>query len=321
MSDSFLLAATQAAPVYLDAAASLVKACNLIEEAGRKGADLIAFGETWLPGYPFFAFSGPSVTRWEAAEAYLSTAIEIPGKETDQLCAAAKAENVDVVIGVAELDQRTKGTTYCTMLSIGREGLILGSHRKLKPTMEERIVWGEGAGDDLHVYERPYARTSALACWEHQMCLPGYALMAQGTQVHVAGWPGGDPETPPEPPAALWARQELLSRAFAAQGACYVVASGGLITPGDVPQRFRSLAYKGSGGTMIIDPRGEVVQRAAKGEETIIYHQASQSVVRGAKAANDVAGHYARPDVFQLLVRGRPVTELHLDVTRDDPDE
>ncbi len=321
MSDSFLLAATQAAPAYLDAITSLSKACDLIKEAGRKGADLIAFGETWLPGYPFFAFSGPSPIRWEAAEAYLSSAIEIPGKETDTLCAAAKAENIDVVIGVAELDQRTKGTTYCTMLAIGREGLILGSHRKLKPTMEERIVWGEGTGDDLYVYERHFARISALACWEHQMGLPGYALMAQGTQVHVAGWPGGDPETPPKPPAALWARQELLSRSFAAQGACYVVASGGLITPDDVPRRFRSLAYKGSGGTMIIDPRGEVVERAVKGKEMIIYHQASLSVVRGAKAANDITGHYARPDVFQLLVRGRPLTDLKPIVIEDESDE
>lgn len=321
MPDRFLLAATQSAPIYMDAAASLEKACHFIEEAGQKGADIVAFGETWLPGYPFFAFSGPNDTRWEAAETYLATAIEVPGPETGQLCAVASAADIDVVIGVVELDQRTRGTTYCTMLTIGREGLILGKHRKLKPTMEERIVWGEGAGDDLEVYERPYARISALACWEHQMVLPGYALMAQGTQVHVAGWPGGDPDTPPEPPAALWARQELLSRSFAAQGACYVVASGGLISPDNVPERFRSLAYEGAGGTMIIDPRGEVVERAKEGEETIIYHEASQATIRGAKAANDVAGHYARPDVFQVLVRGHPVGNLRPRFVENEPTE
>ncbi len=144
------------------------------------------------------------------------------------------------------------------------------------------------------------------------MVLPGYALMAQGTQFHVAGWPGGDPESPPDPPVSLWARQELLSRAFAAQGGCYVIAAGGLISVHDVPERFRKLAYDGAGGSMIIDPRGEVVARATHGEETILTYEANHSVIRSAKVANDVAGHYSRPDVFELLVHGKSVTHLEV---------
>ena len=311
MSDVFVLAAAQAAPVFLDREASVKKACRLIAEAGEQGADLVAFGETWLPGYPFFAFAEVNLLRWEAAEAYLAQAVEIPGPETDQLCAAAKAAGVDVVIGVAELDRRTRGTVYCTILAIGKEGRILGGHRKLKPTMHERTVWGEGAGDDLHVYDRPYGRLSALNCWEHQMVLPGYALMAQGTQVHVAAWPGGDPETAPEPPRSVWARQELLSRAFAAQGSCYVVAAGGVMSPDDIPEQFRALASENRGSSMIIDPRGEVVARAPIGEETILIHEARRSVIRAAKVGNDVTGHYARPDVFELMIRGAPATTLN----------
>ena len=310
MSGSFVIAAAQSAPVYFDRDASVEKACRLIAEAGKKGADLVAFGETWLPGYPFFAFAGPSTARWDATQEYLAQAVQIPGPDIDQICSAARAADTDVVIGVAELDPRTRGTVYCTILAIGREGRILGGHRKLKPTMNERTTWGEGSGDDLYVYDRPYGRMSALNCWEHQMVLPGYALMAQGTQVHVAAWPGGDPETPPKPPISLWARQELLSRAFAAHGACYVVAVGGLITPDDVPERFRSLAYEGSGDSMIIDPRGEIVARAERGAETILTYTADHAVIRSAKAANDVAGHYSRPDIFQLLVRGKPATSL-----------
>ncbi|MCP3857745.1 MAG: carbon-nitrogen hydrolase family protein [Actinomycetia bacterium] len=304
MDDVVVLAAVQAAPVYLDREASVEKACRLISEAAAEGAELVAFGETWLPGYPFFAFSGLSELRWAAAEMYLDQAVEIPGPETDALCDVARSAGIDVVIGVAELDRRTGGTVYCTMLSIGREGQILGTHRKLKPTMDERIAWGEGNGDGLCVYDRAYGRISSLNCWEHQMVLPGYALMAQGTQFHVASWPGGEPDIAPDPPIALWSRQELLSRAFAAQGACYVVAAGGLIAPEDVPERFRSLAYVGTGDSMIIDPRGEVVARAPRGDEKILTYEARHSVVRSAKAANDVAGHYSRPDVFQLLVNG-----------------
>ncbi len=310
MTNRFIIAAVQAASVYLNRQASLEKAVRLIAEAGQKGACLVAFGETWLPGYPFFAFSGPSAARWDAAQMYLEQAVAIPGPETDALCDAARAADIDVVIGVVELDQQTLGTTYCTMLAIGREGRILGGHRKLKPTMDERIVWGEGRGDDLHVWQRPYGRISTLNCWEHQMVLPGYALMAQGTQVHVAGWPGGEPDVPPAPPVSLWSRQELLSRAFAAQGACYVVAAGGLIAPEDVPERFRTLAYVGTGDSIIVDPRGEVVARAARGEETILTFEADPSVIRSAKAATDVAGHYSRPDVFELRVHGIPTRQL-----------
>ena len=311
MTDRFILAAVQAAPVYLDRQASLEKAVRLIAEAGHRGARLAGFGEAWLTGYPFFAWADDSPARWDAAQTYLNQAVLIPGPETDALCQAARAADIDVVIGVAELDGRTCGTVYCTMLAIGREGCILGTHRKLKPTVSERLVWGEGRGDDFHVWERAYGRISALNCWEHQMVLPGYALMAQGTQVHVASWPSGEPATPPASPASVWSKQELLSRAFAAQGQCYVIAAGGLITPDDVPERFRAIAYTGAGGgSMIIDPRGEVVARAPLGEEAILTYEADRSVIRSAKSACDVAGHYSRPDVFDLRVNGVSATAL-----------
>lgn len=142
------------------------------------------------------------------------------------------------------------------------------------------------------------------------MMLPSYALIAQGTQIHVASWPSGEPAVPPAAPESLWSRKELLSRAFASQGACYVIATGALITPADVPERFRSLAYEGVGGSMIIDPRGEVVARAPLGAETILTFEADRSVIRVAKSACDIAGHYARPDVFDLRVHGVPTGQL-----------
>jgi predicted amidohydrolase len=281
------LAAIQAAPVYFDREASTQKACELIQKAGAQGAQIAAFSETWLPGYPFFVWG--SSTEEMAAE-YLANAVEIPSPTTAAICEAARTANMDVVIGVAERDSRTQGTVYCTLLFISNEGEILGRHRKLKPTHRERTVWGEGDGSSLTVYERPYGRISGLNCWEHNMVLPGYALMALGTQIHIAAWPGGDDT-----------RHQFLSRAFASQAAAYVIDVGATLSADLVPEKYRGLVYEQLGESRIIDPTGEVIAGPAQGE-TILVAEGSMKAVYKAKALCDVAGHYSRPDVFQLRV-------------------
>jgi len=283
----FRLAAIQAAPVYFDREASTQKACELIRKAGAEGATLSAFSETWLPGYPFFVWG--SSTEEMAAE-YIANAVEVPSDTTDRLCEAARTANIDVVIGIAERDKRTRGTVYCTLLFISNEGEILGRHRKLKPTSRERTIWGEGDGSSLVVYERPYGRISGLNCWEHNMALPGYALMALGTQIHIASWPGGGNT-----------RHEFLSRAFASQAAAYVIDVGATLAPDLVPERYRGVAYKQLGESCIIDPTGEIIAGPAEGE-TILIADCSMEEIHKAKAFCDVAGHYSRPDVFQLRV-------------------
>ena len=171
MTATFRLAAIQAAPILFDKEASTEKACTLIEKAGEDGADLAVFGETWLPGYPFWVEGGVVDLTWEASANYLENAIDLDGPEIEALCAAARIGGTDVVIGVAERDPYTEGTAYCTAVSIGREGVVLNRHRKLKPTHAERIIWGDGDGAGLTVQERDYAKISALNCWEHQMML------------------------------------------------------------------------------------------------------------------------------------------------------
>ena len=300
----FRLAAIQAASILFDKSASTEKAVSLIAEAGKEGADFAAFGESWLPGYPFWVDGPVTDLLWEASAVYLENAIDIPGPETDALAGAARAAGVDVVIGVAEKDPFTEGTAYCTALTIGREGEILNRHRKLKPTHAERIIWGDGDGAGLVTSEREYGRVSALNCWEHQMMLPGYALAAQGTQIHAAIWPGW--EKTPREGEYCWARQHLLSRAFASQAGAYVVCASGLRLEKHIPDRWKPLGvWEHTGQSAIIDPRGEIIASAGD-EETILIADGSLDIVRAAKSACDIAGHYSRPDVFELTVNAAP---------------
>jgi len=258
--DTFKLAAIQAAPIPFDKDASLEKACRLIDKAAATGASIAAFGETWLPGYPIFCFGEHTPLYFEAHAEYLANAVDIPGTETDALAAAAKRCGIDIVIGVVEREKATQGSVYCTLLFVGREGAILGWHRKLMPTHRERIPWAQGDGAGLIVYERPYGRISGLNCFEHFMMLPGYALAAQGTQIHIAAWPGREPPAPPPSPMTLWPHQLLMSRAFAAQTGSYVILASGIHKKEALPERFQELVkFDMTGESCIIDPRGEVV--------------------------------------------------------------
>ncbi|MEL6212454.1 MAG: carbon-nitrogen hydrolase family protein [Pseudomonadota bacterium] len=319
MSKNFRLAAIQAAPVLFDKAASTEKACALIDKAGKEGADFAAFGEAWLPGYPFWIEGGVHDLTWEASANYLENAVDLDGPEVAALCNAAAAAGVDVVIGVAERDPFTDGTAYCTALTIGREGVILNRHRKLKPTHAERIIWGDGDAAGLDVTDRAYARISALNCWEHQMMLPGYTLAAQGTQVHAALWPGW--EKTPRDGEFCWARQHVLSRAYASQAAAYVVCAAGLRLKEHIPERWKPLGeWEHSGHSVIIDPRGEIIAGPLEGEDILIA-EGSLDVVRAAKAACDIAGHYSRPDIFSVLVNDEAQDQRVLLASDSDFDE
>ena len=285
MNRSVRVAAVQS-PSLGNAAQATDRAVELIAEAGSKGADLVAFSETWLPGYPFFAFGGYLETLGDRA-AYLEQSIVVPGPESERLCAAARQAQADVVIGVAERDGDSGGSVYATLLFIGADGELLGRHRKLKPTGPERTIWSDGDARGLRVHQRPYGRLSGLNCWEHNMMLPGYVLASEGTEIHVAAWPGGPPEM---------TRSTLLSQAFASQASCYVIAVGACQP--EIPEL-------GPGASMIVDPNGQILEGPIEGEQILIADLHPKAVHR-AKTSADNGGHYSRRDIFNVTVDRSP---------------
>ena len=292
----FTAAAVQAAPVFLDREATIEKACALIDEAGRAGAQLIVFPETWVPTYPFWDMQRP--------DAWLQlhrNAVEVPSPSTERLGAAARQAGAYVVIGVNERDAQTKGTLYNSMLYFSPEGALMGVHRKLMPSVTERLVWGMGDGSGLHVFDTPLGQLGGLICWEHEMTLVKYAMYARGEQVHASVWPA-------------WSFQrdhiQFGTRQYAYEGKCFVVVACGVLDGAVVPEAWRRASLvaglTADGGSAIIGPDGGYLAGPVYDDETILYGEVDLAQVAAAKWQVDVAGHYSRPDVVRLLFDPSP---------------
>jgi len=186
----FKAAAIQAAPIFLDREATVEKACQLIEEAASKGAELIAFPEVFIPAYPYWNRINRPYEGGKYFRELVKNAVEIPSLSTERLCRCARKANAYVVIGINEKIQETLGTIYNTNLLIDRSGEILGAHRKLVPTFHEKLTWGFGDGHSLRVYNTDCGKLGMLNCGENTNNLARFSLIAQGEQVHVANYPG-----------------------------------------------------------------------------------------------------------------------------------
>src|ERR1700680_4766125 len=136
--ERFTVAAVQAAPVFLDRAATVEKACRLIAEAGAAGAKLVVFPETFIPTYPLWVWSIPAGDTRALRELYaelLAAAVTVPRPDVYRIGAAAREAGTTVAIGVNERAAEGSGSTlYDTIVYLGADGRLLGKHRKLGPT-------------------------------------------------------------------------------------------------------------------------------------------------------------------------------------------
>ncbi|MCB0490215.1 MAG: carbon-nitrogen hydrolase family protein [Cyclobacteriaceae bacterium] len=297
---SYKAAVVQAAPVLFDKAKTVSKIGKLVEEAAAQGAELIVFPEVFIPGYPrglsFGTVVGSRSTEGrELFLEYWNNAIEVPGPETETLGKFAKDSKVMLAIGVTERDS-TSDTLYCTLIYFSKEGKLIGKHRKIKPTAAERILWGEGDGQDLTVHKTELGSVGGLVCWENYMPLARTALYQQGIEVYVA--PTADCRD-------SW--QSTLSH-IACEGRCYVLGCNQYVTKDQYPESLqKELGNQPdlmcSGGSVIVSPMGNVIAGPLFGKEGILYADISHREVVKAKMDFDVIGHYARPDIFEFKIK------------------
>jgi nitrilase len=298
----FRIAAVQASPVFLNRQATLEKACNLIAEAGGKGARLIVFPESFIPTYPEWVWVIPPSRVKIFNELYaefLTNSVEVPGAATEQLARAAKQSGAYVVMGVTERNIEASGLSlYNTLLYFSPEGNLMGKHRKLVPTGGERLVWAQGDGSTLEVYDTPLGKIGALICWENYMPLARYTMYAWGTQIYIAAtWDYGEP----------WLST---LRHIAKEGRVYVIGCCIALRKDDIPDRFEhkrkfyseSRDWINPGDSAIVNPDGEFIAGPVHNKEEILYAEVDPQLMCGPKWLLDVAGHYGRPDVFELIV-------------------
>jgi len=301
------VAVVQAAPVFFNRQATIEKACDLISEAAEQGAQLILFPEAFVPAYPRgLAFGtvvgsrNPQGRRiWQS---YWENTVEVPGPATAKLSDAARKAKVYLAMGVIERDvMRSSGTLYCTILYFGPDGRLLGKHQKLKPTAAERLIWGEGDGSTLTVVETEIGKIGGLICWENYMPLARMAMYNKGVELYLA------------PTADARDTWQATLRHIACEGRCFVLGCNQYMTKDMYPSDLKELKELNEqpevmcrGGSAIISPLGKVLAGPLFDQEGFLFADLDLAEITRSKFDFDVVGHYARPDVFQLMVNENP---------------
>ena len=294
------IALVQAEPVMFDKAAGMEKTLRYIREAAAGGAEMIVFPELFIPGYPIGMNFGFSMgKRTEAGRAdwkrYYDASLLAGDAEFEQLAAASREAAAYVSIGFSEQDS-VSGTLYNSNVIFAPDGTYK-VHRKLKPTGTERVVWGDADRDYFPVTDTPWGPVGSLICWESYMPLARVALYRKGITVYISPNINDNPE---------W---QATIQHIAIEGKCYFINADMIVRKSSYPADLRTASdirelpdLVCRGGSCIIDPYGHYVTQPVWDEETVIYADLDMEALVAAKMEHDAVGHYARPDVLELIV-------------------
>src|SRR3954449_13363207 len=297
------VACVQVQPVVLDREATLDKLETAAAEAAREGAELVVFPETFVPVYPSSLWA-KAFARWDAEGAKETFArlaqesIAVGSPAERRVGAAAKELGIWIVTGVNEVESERPGTIYNSVLYHSPAGELALHDRKLVPTNHERLIWGRGDGRGLHTVETGFGRIGGLICWENYMPLARTALYESGVELYVAST--ADDSDAWQATLVHIARE---SRSFVIAPCHFQRAAS---YPADFPltDEIAGAGTIGRGGSAILGPDGSYLAGPLYDEEGTLYAQIDRSHLLAERQRFDPVGHYSRPDVFELTVRG-----------------
>ncbi|KZL78160.1 carbon-nitrogen hydrolase [Colletotrichum tofieldiae] len=302
---SVKVAVTQAEPAWIDLPAAVEKTCLLIKEAASNDAQLVAFPECWIPGYPLWIWS--RLIDFDLNVRYIKNSLQLNSPEMTTIQACAKDNNIAVSLGFSENDNNS---LFIAQALIGQDGEIKVHRRKMKPTHMERTIFGDASGQCLKsVGDLSFARVGSLACWEHIQPLLKYNTIAQKEEIHVAAWPSVTPHSGGGPD--MWSMSaegcQTLSRTYAIESSAFVLHCTALITNRGIETHNSSsgaiMCTPGGGTSAIFGPDGRcLTDPVAETTETIIYADLDMDAIHRAKMFADCTGHYSRPDLLRLSV-------------------
>lgn len=294
----------QIAPIWLNKVETIKKVAEYIKKAGSESCDLVTFGESLIPGYPFWieltdGARFNSKRQKEMHAHYLKNAVQIENGDLELLQKACAKNKCACIVGTIELAaNRGNHSVYCSLVYIDKAGVIQNVHRKLVPTYEERLSWSPGDGYGLRVQKLGAFTVGALNCWENWMPLSRTALYGMGEDLHVAIWPGGLHNT------------FDLTKFIAKESRSYVISVSGLFRKQDVPDNIPNAdlirqncnEIHANGGSCLVGPDGNFIIEPVVNDEVLLTAEIDHTKVLEERQNFDPTGHYSRPDVTQLIV-------------------
>ncbi|TRX58682.1 carbon-nitrogen hydrolase family protein [Fulvivirga sp. M361] len=293
----------QDSPVFFNKEATIQKIETLVMRYAKEECNLIVFPESFIPGYPRgFSFGATIGNRTnegrELYAEYYEQSVSLESEDLKRLEKIARLQNVYLLLGITE-KQNTNGSLYCSMLYISPKTGLLGTHRKIKPTGTERVIWSEAHGDSMVTFQTAIGKLGGLICWENYMPLARMAIYKKGVEIYVA------------PTADSREQWTATMQHIALEGRCFVLGCNQYFTKSMYPEKYHALVKDEPenlcrGGSVIVSPLGEIVAGPLFDKAGVLMAELDLEEISHSKLDFDVIGHYSRDDIFHLEVKDQP---------------